>query len=63
MPIYTYTCPKCRHQFGLFRPLPQSAKPAACPKCDHLECKALSKQPKGSFIPEKFLKRGVIIKP
>ncbi|MEW6034418.1 MAG: zinc ribbon domain-containing protein [Chloroflexota bacterium] len=33
MAIYEYVCPRCGKEFEVMRPISESSKPAACPKC------------------------------
>jgi putative FmdB family regulatory protein len=33
MPIYEYSCPKCKKEFELMRPLSESGASAKCPTC------------------------------
>lgn len=33
MPTYEYSCPKCKTEFELKRPMSESNKTAICPKC------------------------------
>jgi putative FmdB family regulatory protein len=33
MPIYEYSCPKCKLKFEVLRPLSQAGDPASCPEC------------------------------
>lgn len=42
MPIYEYSCSKCKDEFELMRPFSQSAKAAPCPRCGTAGLKLVS---------------------
>ncbi len=44
MPIYTFRCPKCKHEFsGIFSMKDSDGKKLACPKCDNRGVKRIYK--------------------
>lgn len=50
MPIYEYSCAKCREVFALFQSINASEKEARCPKCGARDVKKmLSSFSCGSF--------------
>jgi putative FmdB family regulatory protein len=48
MPIYEYLCSNCAHKFELMRPMSESVKGSACPKCGDLAQRVVSLFCKGS---------------
>lgn len=41
MPIYEYSCGKCKEVFALFQSINASEKEARCPKCGGLDVKKM----------------------
>ncbi len=43
MPIYEYSCPKCKTKFEQLRPISKSEDDSECPKCKSPSKRALSR--------------------
>ena len=43
MPIYEYSCPKCSSRFELLRSVSQVGEPAACPECQAVAERLISR--------------------